>query len=259
MPKYPVFIVGSPRSGTSLLGNVLSGVGYNGFKEGLFLQLIHSIESVVDRNFDTFASDSKRKILISNVNREALKRRLFRVIKNETERLNPDEPWFDKTCNPEMILSIPHIKCLWPDSVFIFAKRRAIENVASRMKKFPKHTFAYHCADWARNMSAWRAVRANLNARDYIEVDQQDLIYNHDESATKLQTLLDLDLETIKKISSILQTTRPQESEQGSASKVYSLSDVGWTQQQVAIFTSNCDEEMRLFGYRNDKAYSVSR
>lgn len=35
MSHYPVFVVGSPRSGTSILVDGLLSVGYKGFREGM--------------------------------------------------------------------------------------------------------------------------------------------------------------------------------------------------------------------------------
>ena len=41
MPKFPVFVVGSPRSGTSILVDALFSAGYKGFREGSFLLADH--------------------------------------------------------------------------------------------------------------------------------------------------------------------------------------------------------------------------
>lgn len=51
-----------------------------------------------------------------------------------------------------MTLASPIVKELWPSSVFVFAKRRGIENVISRTRKFLGESLENHCADWARNM-----------------------------------------------------------------------------------------------------------
>ena len=145
MPKFPVFVVGSPRSGTSILVDALFSAGYKGFREGSFLSLITGIDAAVDKQFRTF-DDGNSAVLISNVDKEALKERLHEVLKMEAA-LHQQLPWFDKTGNPEIVPAIPVLRRLWPESVFVFAKRRAIENVMSRVRKFPKHSFEYHCTD----------------------------------------------------------------------------------------------------------------
>src|SRR5579863_4773012 len=129
--RHPVFIVGSPRSGTSALVDVMRSIGYKGFREGNFLSLLHTIDEIVDRHYVWFPGNDKR-VLVSNVDKNGLKTKLFESLRNVVNTLNPEEPWFDKTGNPQMILAIPILRDLWPGAVFVFAKRRGIENVISR-------------------------------------------------------------------------------------------------------------------------------
>src|SRR5258708_5748900 len=115
MPKYPVFIIGSPRSGTSILVDALFSAGYRGFREGSFLSLVAGVTTVVDRHYSTFA-DGNDAILISHIDKDSLKRRIFDIFKELTEQQHPQSPWLDKTGNPEMILAIPTLRSLWPES-----------------------------------------------------------------------------------------------------------------------------------------------
>src|SRR3954469_5424274 len=170
--KYPVFIIGSPRSGTSALIGALLGVGYNGYREGNFLQLMPMIGAMIDRHFATFGQDGA-EVLVTHVDPKALKEAINEVFAGFVNRLHPNPPWVDKSGNPEMIGAIPALMKLWPDSHFVFAKRRAIENIVSRLKKFSQHNFEYHCRDWARNMQAWRIMRDNVPKASRLEVDQQ--------------------------------------------------------------------------------------
>jgi hypothetical protein len=62
-PRYPVFIVGSPRSGTSAMVDVLLAAGYHGFREGNFLPLAHRISLDIERHFSSFDIGSA-KVLI---------------------------------------------------------------------------------------------------------------------------------------------------------------------------------------------------
>ena len=133
MARYPVFVIGSPRSGTSILVDALLSCGYWGYREGMFLSLLYHFNQLIDRQFSIFCGEAN---LISAVDKDKLKTDLFNILKHTTEDLNKLAPWFDKTGNPDMILSIPIISTLWPESVFIFAKRRGIENVLSETKNF---------------------------------------------------------------------------------------------------------------------------
>jgi hypothetical protein len=156
-----------------------------------------------------------------------------------------------------MIPAIPILRRLWPDSVFIFCKRRAIENVASRLKKFPAHDFERHCAGWAKTMAAWRVVRPELPPEIYLEVDQQDLIRDTEAISTKIAELLKLDAEQLRALVKTFKSRRPQETAKGSAAQTYSLESIGWSETQLATFRRYCGPEMEAYGYGSGSEYYV--
>jgi hypothetical protein len=258
MPKSPVFIVGSPRSGTSILVRALVGVGYHGYNEGNFLPLMNIIDRAVDNHFSVFGKPNPN-VLAAQVDPKVLKSRIENMFKELTDTLNKGPLWFDKSGNADMIRAIPVLRRLWPDSVYIFAKRRAIENVVSRIKKFPAHGFEYHCADWAKNMAAWREVREELPSGVYLEVDQQDLIRNTETTSEKISNFLELGRERLETLVNIFQSRRPQETTQGSALKTYSLESLGWSETELTIFKKHCDPEMKAYGYGSGSEYDLER
>ena len=254
MAKSPVFVVGSPRSATSILVSALRIVGYEGFNEGNFLPLVNVLGRAVDRYLGV-AGQSSPNVLAAHVDPEFLKRRIEGVIKDMEDGLNLGNLWFDKSSNPDMIEAIPRLRLLWPNSVYIFAKRRAIENVISRVKKFPAHTFEQHCASWAMNMAAWRKVRAELPPDAYLEVDQYDLIRNAQGIARRMTDFLGLPPELSKKIVKTFKMHRPQQTSNGSAEQIHSLDSLGWPDDQVAAFKRICSSEMEAFGYTDGAGY----
>ncbi len=257
MSRHPLFIVGSPRSGTSILRRAIGSAGYHGFAEGNFLTLIRALDIAVDRHWDIFANDKKR-VLVTVVDREKLKDDLARLVAATAEALQPGVPWLDKTGNPEMIEVIPTLRRIWPDSHFILAKRRAIENIVSRMKKFPRHSFAYHCTNWARNMAAWRELRAAEPALPAIEVDQRDISAQPAETAARIAAFLDIGPEGMENIRRTFVHDRPQETEPGSADRVLSLATTGWSAEQIGTFHLHCDHEMACHGYSFDETYRAA-
>jgi len=255
--RYPAFIVGSPRSGTSVLVDVLFAAGYHGFREGNFLTLISGIDSLIERHFKAFANGNP-KVLVNAVRKDRFKGRLFDGFLRIMDKNNPEAPWLDKTGNPEMIAAIPVLRRLWPDSVFIFAKRRGIENVLSRIIKFPSHRFEHHCADWARNMNTWRKIRTELPAESFVEIDQQEMIHRPEQTASVLSRFLGLPSQNSNAMASVFRTHRPQETADGTAARVISLDSAGWNDIQKATFVRFCKEEMEAFGYSFGPDYMAS-
>jgi hypothetical protein len=223
-------------------------IGYAGFREGNFLPLITTINHIISRHFTIFAGDNQN-VLVSRVDQNMLKDRIADVFAAVTSELNPAPLWFDKSGNPEMIEAIPILRRLWPESVFIFAKRRAIENIVSRQKKFPNMNFEYHCADWARNMAAWRNIRETIPAGTFIEIDQQDLLQKPSEAAVSIVGLLELAPENTDRLLKTFSENRPQQTGEGSAEKLHSIDTVEWTDQQKSLFLEKCMPEMEKYGY----------
>lgn len=250
----PVFIVGSPRSGTSMLAQLLLSAGYSGFREGNLFGLLHTLHAAIDQYFVWFGTDNA-EVLMSRVDRDAIKREVAAIFRRTLEHEHPIPPWFDKSGNPDVIELIPELLDLWPDARFIFAKRRAIENVTSRMAKFPEHHFEYHVQDWARNMRAWRQLRATLPDLACTEVDQQDMLRAPAAVAARIAALIHLDSVREAEMVRLLQTERPQETGFGSSERVLSLDDTGWSSPDIALFMQHCHHELDAYGYSLDEHY----
>ena len=251
--KSPIFIVGSPRSGTSILIDGLIAAGYKGFREGNFLPLIQTFERAIDHHFGAFGG-ANQQVMANMIDRNRFASEIFGVFKQQVEELNPSPPWMDKSGNPEMIQVIPVLLMLWPDAGFIFAKRRGIENINSRITKFPGHSFEYHCRDWARNMTAWRQMR-DFPGLQAIEIDQQDMAQRPDKSAADLARFVGASESIAAKITRTFSCERPQQTEEGSATRTLDLNSVNWTSEQADMFMRLCWTEMETFGYSLTQDY----
>ncbi len=250
----PVFIVGSPRSGTSMLAHVLLTIGYSGFREGNLFGLLHTLQTAIDQYFVWFGTDNE-EVLMSRIDRDGLKREVAQIFRGALDQQHPIPPWFDKSGNPEVIELIPVLLDLWPGARFIFAKRRAIENVTSRLSKFPEHSFEYHLQDWARNMNAWRTIRHVLPESARIEIDQQDMLRDPDDTAARIAGLVGLAPARVGEVATLLREERPQETGFGSSERVLSLEDTGWSDADVALFDRHCAAELKAYGYSRDEFY----
>lgn len=256
IPRSPVFIVGSSRSGTSALVMALEAAGYRGHREGNFLPLMKIIDRIID-SYLAQPGHSHPDHLTAKINSARLKDGINATFKEIEEENHPFPLWFDKSALAEMIYAIPIVKRLWPQSVFIFCKRRGIENVLSRLTKFPTHDFEFHCADWANFMAGWRSMRTELPAGDYIEVDQQDLILDTEAVCTKIAELLQLGEERRRNLTNTVKLKRPQETTKGSATRLHSLQSIGWSESQLAIFQRYCAPEMQAYGYGSGSEYYI--
>ncbi len=253
----PLFIVGSPRSGTSILVDAAFAAGLKGFREGNFFGLLRVLQDQTDMYFRRFSTDNP-KVLMAHLGPEVVHRALQEFFRQTVDRLNPESPWVDKTCNSPTVLLLPDLITLWPDCRIIFAKRRGIENIRSRLIKFPERDFAYHAHDWAFTMSAWRAVRARLEPWRYREIDQRDLIERPKEIAAQIAELLSLDSAAEARIVNTFVTLRPQQTAPGTAEAIASLDDGRWSESEVEEFLRTCGQEMECFGYALDGSYRRS-
>ncbi len=251
---FPIFIVGSPRSGTSVLAKALVAATYKGSYEGNLLSLLHTLDRQIDNHFRIFGSKDPA-VLTSHLTAQHIKTGLYGKLRDLVDSHHGGLAWFDKTGNPEMIEAIPILLCLWPGARFIFAKRRAIENIVSRLRKFPSLNFEYHCADWARNMSTWRRIKEKIPGIKCIEIDQHDIGQVPEGAASALAAFLELPMPLQVKIADVFFRDRPQQTEHGTATRILTLDGTGWSTEQKQIFHKHCDEPMAAYGYTEDQQY----
>ena len=217
------------------------------------MPLVHAFERAIDHHFGAFGGVNEN-VMASRIDRHLFAKQLYHVFKQHVEDLNPNTPWMDKSGNPEMIQAIPILLGLWPDAGFIFAKRRGIENITSRLKKFPGLSFEYHCRDWSRNMSAWRSVRGSPGLQA-IEIDQQDMAQNPEKAAAEVARFVGADELVAARITLTFSRERPQQTEEGSATRTLDLNTANWTSEQADMFMRVCWNEMQSFGYSLTQAY----
>ena len=254
LPRFPVFIVGSPRSGTSATVDAFIAAGYRGYREGNFLPVAYQMNLAIDRHYKSFDIGTN-EILLGCIDKVELKQKVNEIVFDYVDTLNPEWPWFEKTGGADMIRLLPAILLRWPSALVVYSKRRAIENIFSRIRKFPGESFEYHCVDWARTMNAWRQTRQILPPAQFLEIDQYDMIREPANTAATLGRFLELDQEREDSMLAMLEKTRPQETESGSAIRVLTLEATGWSAHQRQTFIKHCSQEMEAFGYTLDATY----
>lgn len=250
----PIFVLGSPRSGTSaMVAGLLGGTRYRGYAEGHLLSLLPQLMATVAGHYRDSAQSLSSWTMLATISQAQMEARL-RALCIDVVRARFDTPyWVDKTPSNHMIAGAPLFASIWPNARFVFMKRRAIENIASRMRKFSGEAFERHCRDWSDAMLLWAKLRGELG-ESALEVDQLTLAREPDNVAALLAPFLELSSEErIGLGRSLAQQRTEQTGERVDA--ITSLAQTGWPPAHLAMFREICGAAMRAYGYSEDARY----
>ncbi len=254
----PAFILGAARSGTSILQTALFATKrYAGFPEGHVLPLAHELLKTVGNYYKENVARKGEPTMLAAIDEhywhKALRDLFRRVYANAFRKGN----WADKTPDVDMIKSAPFVLSCWPQAKFIYARRRGMENIESRRRKFPKSPFSEHCRLWKESMQLWLDTRQHLQ-HHYMEVDQFDIVRRPDRIAAELASFLGLEPNEQGKLEWAF---RNQHIEQTSTNprEVLSLENLNWSEAEKGIFLAECGPLMNSFGYSFDSHYYVSK
>lgn len=238
----PIFILGNPRTGSSTVSDCLRELlGIQGYHEGQF------------NNLKEY--EANKDIAIGNINRELFFNNILHSFKNTYESLFDDSQkyWIDKTPDSNLY-EIKQILYLWPDSKFIMLKRRSLENIKSRLIKFPSDDFQYHCQSWNNIMQNWYHLDKTLLKDNFIEIEHYDMLFNIEKVAKDITSLLPDYKDKEEQIISFFQTNYNQ-STTGKKPEIVDIDTIGWTDDQKMIHHKTCGETLNLYNYSLDKNY----
>src|SRR5579859_3642847 len=237
-PTLRLFLMGSPRSGTSELGSTLTKVlGLPWLGEGhaapLFSAAADALrgDAAAENGLVRFmAQQNFRQIAV-----EAAKKAYF--------YMHGSASFVDKTPGVKMITAAPFLSECFANSHFIFQRRHPVGNVLSRMAKFGG-SFEAHCRDWAAAMNEWLKIRPSLP--HYVEVQQEEMQEAPDRVAHALAQYIGLP----DAAGAIYESLKAGSRERTGAGvgKTDRLR-AGWTAEQIRLFEDICGPAMRAFGY----------
>ncbi len=256
--QRPVFILGAARSGTSALAQGLIRSGwYEGHGEGHFWPLLPRLLATASAFYAANAgdADSSRNTLLGRVREGSLLLGVRSLFAHIARQAYPSGRWLDKTPNAEMIAASPILQEIWPDAKFVFAYRRGIENIASRLRKFPNIAFSAHCEDWATVMNAWLKVREKLGA-NAIEIEHFELAREPKRATIAVAALLRMPEDRRVRLEQALAFDRPERTDPTFA-KIHTLETVGWDENQKADFLEICGPMMSAYKYTLDETYTT--
>ena len=237
-PSLRLFLMGSPRSGTSQLGSTLTKVlGIPWLGEGHGAPLFASAADALSGDI------SAENGLVRYMARQNFRQIAIEAAKSAYFYMHGSASFVDKTPGVKMIAAAPFLNECFPESRFVFQRRNPVANVLSRMAKFGG-SFEAHCRDWAGAMNEWLKIRASLP--HYVEIQQEDMLEAPDRVAKTLAEYIGLP-ECADSISESLKTDSLERT--GAGVGQTDRLRAGWTSDQVAAFEKHCGPAMRAFEY----------
>lgn len=244
--KSIVFVLGSTRSGTSAIRQAIAGTRYRGAGEGHVAGLVSKLHDAVTAYYGSHKAALEQGTLLARIPESDWHERINLLFRRVIERNSPGEFILDKTPTIEPLQALQHIEAIWPDAKFAFCRRRGIDNVLSKQRKWPDRPFENHCREWAAVNDLWDEKKKNLHSSS-IEVDYFDLLNDVQGVAKRVGMLLALTEDEVGVVANRLRATRAETTSKGPG--FVRFSDTGWSTEQSSVFTRICGPTMERSGY----------
>jgi hypothetical protein len=240
-----------------MLHALRDGAGIRGFNEGVLAHLMPVLLNAVDNHYRTFIQ--KPTTMLGSVPREFMEAGIKNLFARAYMETMGAGRWLDKTPGgAQMVNACPALLEIFPAAKFIFCRRRGIENVLSRQRKYPDRTLEVHCNGWANTMQAWIAVRPALTDCA-VEVDQRDMATRPEAVADSVGALLRLAPAESEGLLRVLRDHRPEQTGPAQDETPIDLSDTGWSLEEQETFRRICGPMMQAFGYGTGDEGSARR
>lgn len=241
------YILGSTRSGTSALRNAIAATRFKGYGEGHLAPLLDAlIDNVRSRKTKGLGADVQGTGL-NQMRVDVLLRHFFHGYERYlTKQLN-SEFIVDKTPTVVPIQLAPDLRRYHADARFIYCARRHVDNIQSKLRKFPDQTLEQHCSEWSGCNAAWLDVRDRLQG-DSLFIEYHDLTHDPARIAQEIAGFLDLPETEAKIIANRLQD-RPEQTTPREITQFLRLSQSGWSVEERDTLRRLCAPAGRQLGY----------
>jgi hypothetical protein len=235
-PPLKIFLLGSPRSGTSEMGNTLTSV-----LKLPWLGEVHAAPLFAAAGL-SMRGDAKSPLgMLRFLNAHDIGSVAITALKQVYFYMHASASFVDKTPGVRMVETLPFIRECFPDARFVFLSRNPVANVLSRLAKFGGR-FEDHCYDWAASMTAWMQIRARLP--HYLEVRQEDMMEQPAAVGEAIATYLGV-AHAAESIGASLSAGSMERTGAGLGKST--PAETGWTAEQAAFFARICTPVYEAF------------
>ncbi len=254
LTQHPVFVLGSVRSGTSVVALSLLKCGrYEGFGEGHLLPLVDELLATTREYYDKISPSDHTGSLLTHTPLLTFEKAIRQIFVHLTRAKFPSGYWVDKTPSLKGVLTAPLMREIWPNARFIFVQRRLLENLVSRLRKFPECSLEHHYREWVDVLQSWRKVHASL-ADCSIVIEQMELARSPDRVGAELAEFLELPASCAAELRSFLALGRPEQTS-ASIEARETLDLLGISSADREALHAFCDPTMIEFGYSYGTEY----
>lgn len=243
-----LYILGSTRSGTSALRNAIARTRFAGYGEGHMAPFLHDLFDRLEFHRTQGLGADVKGTGLSHVRRDVLLRHLVHGYERYLVGELKSEDVLDKTPTVDPIRLAPQLNRYHEAPLFVFCARRHVDNVLSKMRKFPDTNFEKACREWAGCNETWLNVRQQLDG-NALELEHRQLATEPESVAHKLADYLVLDAPETATLASQLAHGRPEQTSDRDISDFTAIGDTGWTRAQQNMIRQICGPVGARLGY----------
>ena len=184
MDKQPIFIIGCPRSGTTLLRVIIDS--HPNICCGPETHLIKHLEDLkykIDKQWKNLELYGVPKDSVVKKIRE-----IFDVFQENYVKTKNKRRWAAKT--PEDIFHVDFINELFPQCKFINLIRDGRDVVSSFKRRWGRRTVFHAIKKWNESMRLTLKFREKFDKNRYLEVRYENLVSNPEEETKKIMHFL---------------------------------------------------------------------
>ncbi|WP_226583449.1 sulfotransferase [Acuticoccus sediminis] len=243
-----VYVLGSTRSGTSALRNALATTRFHGYGEGHLVPLLMDIISAVRRQGREGMGASVPGNGLKELRAPKLLRHLFRGYEAYLSEQLRSRHVIDKTPTIVPIEASPLLNTLHTAPRFIYCSRRHVDNVRSKLKKFPGRTVEQHAREWTGCSQAWQRVREELDG-NFLALDFYDVATDPAGTGERIGHYLGLEAAEVASLSAYLTSQRPESVPGRDLTDFHRLSEMEWSAAEKEALMSICGPMGTELGY----------